>query len=410
MLSLEAKQQALGCKDDVCDARVGDALGAELVASASIGRLGEVTVLSLKLIDAHAVTVLGRAEEQVQSDEAYPAAAAALVGKLVRALWPNAADEVAAAGPTIKKASEPEVGDEGTHVAFRISDDNGVVNPQVMWRYAGESTFRSEPLLRGEGANLYEARLPGRPVDESLEYRVVAADSQSLEQSVWPSRLESAKIAPVEQAHAGKRGRTKTKAGLVVDLTVTARRPGGKEEVVLKGGEPLSEGAQLAFALKVNKPAYVYLAERHKSGAFEVLFPNPMIATKNPIAAGTSVRIPAEAWFALDNEDLGPETVMVLASPTPLKDLEGSFARASKGDKPDVQVGGDLLAAASDSPSCRTRGLKLENSDDCRPRTRGLIVPTSDTAAADAPSVTISARPSDPVVFVPFQFQHVPKP
>ncbi len=404
MLTLEANQQSLGCHSDACAAQIGNALGTELVATGTLSKLGERTVVSLAVLDARTVTAVSRAQETLQRDDALPEAATSLASQVVRALWPNAADEVAAPGPRIDAAGTPRMGEDGMRVAFHIFDDNGITGACVLWRYKGEKNFRSEPMTSGAGAALFEARLPCSP-DEPVEYRVVAADAQSLEQSVWPSRLETARMAPAPKSSAtGSEPASSASPPLVVKLTVTARRAGQQSDVVLTGGEPLSEAAQVAFSVHTNMTAYVYLAERHRSGALDILFPSGMIETRNPVKPGETVRIPARNWFVVDNEDLGPETVMMLASPTPLQDLESSFARAAPGD----QAGRDLLAAANDLPACHTRGLKLQGNENCRPKTRGLIMPKSE-AGSDADSIRVSARRDDPVVFVPFEFEHVQK-
>jgi len=101
--------------------------------------------------------------------------------------------------------------------------------------------------------------------------------------------------------------------------------------------------------------------------------------------------------------------VMVLASPVPLKNLDGAFSHASDGMAAGTQAGVELLAAATDVPSCRTRGFKRVTDDDCRPRTRGLILPEAETTKQHTVSLSVAARASDPFVFVPFEFEHVKK-
>jgi hypothetical protein len=52
VLGLERQKQLLGCKDDSsCLVEVGNALGADLLISASVGKLGNTYLLSLTLID-----------------------------------------------------------------------------------------------------------------------------------------------------------------------------------------------------------------------------------------------------------------------------------------------------------------------------------------------------------------------
>src|SRR5262245_55246874 len=55
MLALERQRDLLGCASDVsCLAEIGGALGAGLLAVGSVGRVGSVFVINVKLLDTNA--------------------------------------------------------------------------------------------------------------------------------------------------------------------------------------------------------------------------------------------------------------------------------------------------------------------------------------------------------------------
>jgi hypothetical protein len=70
MLTLEEERIKLtGCADDACLAEIGGALGVDLLAAASAGRVGSLWVLTLKLVDVKRARVLARAVEEVEAAE-----------------------------------------------------------------------------------------------------------------------------------------------------------------------------------------------------------------------------------------------------------------------------------------------------------------------------------------------------
>jgi len=70
MLTLEEQRvQLTGCADDSCLAEIGGALGVQLLASASVGAVGEQFILSVKVIDVNNARVVDRAGANVDRDE-----------------------------------------------------------------------------------------------------------------------------------------------------------------------------------------------------------------------------------------------------------------------------------------------------------------------------------------------------
>jgi len=70
MITLEEERVKLtGCADDACLAEIGGALGVQLLASASIGAVGDKYVLSVKVIDVKKAMVVDRSSETVAKED-----------------------------------------------------------------------------------------------------------------------------------------------------------------------------------------------------------------------------------------------------------------------------------------------------------------------------------------------------
>ncbi len=84
LLKLESDRQAAGCDDESCLSEIADAMGAQLVVNGSVGRLGELYLVTLNIFDSSSAKSLGRKTIRASSLEALPplidAAAAELGG------------------------------------------------------------------------------------------------------------------------------------------------------------------------------------------------------------------------------------------------------------------------------------------------------------------------------------------
>lgn len=65
VLTADAKKQAFGCTDDSCATELGGSLGADLLISSRMGRVGTANVISLKLLSPKNASVVRRATETV---------------------------------------------------------------------------------------------------------------------------------------------------------------------------------------------------------------------------------------------------------------------------------------------------------------------------------------------------------
>jgi hypothetical protein len=114
-------------------------------------------------------------------------------------------------------------------------------------------------------------------------------------------------------------------------LDVEADLPDGRH-VGVRSGAPLPTDSRLAFSVRVSADAYVYVFQASPDGSLAVLFPNDKIGTKNPLAGGTTSRIPpGHGSFHLNDKDLGIENVYVAASRKEIGRLGDALARVNSG-------------------------------------------------------------------------------
>jgi hypothetical protein len=84
MLNVQRQKQLLGCADESCLAEIGGALGAKLVLSGTLGKLGDSYVLSLQLLDTHKGKIQSRESRTVSGGlDALVAAAKDLTYRLL---------------------------------------------------------------------------------------------------------------------------------------------------------------------------------------------------------------------------------------------------------------------------------------------------------------------------------------
>ncbi len=69
MLTAEQQRQLAGCDEGSCLSELGGALGAELLASSQIGKVGDFYLLNLKILDVQRAAIVARWSEQVADDE-----------------------------------------------------------------------------------------------------------------------------------------------------------------------------------------------------------------------------------------------------------------------------------------------------------------------------------------------------
>jgi hypothetical protein len=108
LLGFERQRQMLGCGDDSCLAEMGGALGVELIVAGSLGALGDLYRIDLKVVDVKRARVRGRTGMTVEGQQGkLVAAVQQAVATLLAPLGPGAPDGAAAAGtPSAALASD----------------------------------------------------------------------------------------------------------------------------------------------------------------------------------------------------------------------------------------------------------------------------------------------------------------
>lgn len=69
MISVEKQKDLMGCDSSACFAEIGGALGAERIVAGSLGRVGALYVVTIRLIDAGKGQVLNHVQDNVEGKE-----------------------------------------------------------------------------------------------------------------------------------------------------------------------------------------------------------------------------------------------------------------------------------------------------------------------------------------------------
>ncbi len=114
---------------------------------------------------------------------------------------------------------------------------------------------------------------------------------------------------------------------------------GGFEEVIVREGSTLRSGDQYRINVQANSDCYLYTITYDSLGDVYPLFPHPQINMSNYIRGGVEYLIPGEhdPWFTLD-DNVGTETLFLIASYEPLKDLEQLIKRMIEAGKGGQEV------------------------------------------------------------------------
>ena len=129
-------------------------------------------------------------------------------------------------------------------------------------------------------------------------------------------------------AEAAPSGATSAAAS-TYQIDTALYRQRGTAETRLHSGDRVAPGDQLFAKLRVSMPAYVYIVNEDDHGETFLLFPLPGQAVENPVAPGTSVRIPgrrdADLSWQITSAG-GREHFLIFASPERLPAFEEMFA------------------------------------------------------------------------------------
>jgi hypothetical protein len=209
------------------------------------------------------------------------------------------------------------------------------------------------------------------------------------------SEARKQKLAAAYTAMVPESARTE----LELRFSVLAQRPGEAGLAAVDDGSSLPTGSRVAFSIQLSRRAHVYLFQKTASGAVRVLFPEPRIHVRNPVSAGTVVRIPQGiASFRVDDSDVGEERVYLVASLLPLAAFVEAAERLLTGSEPTPEI--VKLTTLDRSKHCRARALVLEI--EAGPSAK----PSGCTRTGEKPSLAVRTEAADDVIAAVFRFVH----
>ena len=159
-------------------------------------------------------------------------------------------------------------------------------------------------------------------------------------------------IAPYEFDTHGTRGSTPTQideltgqvgAETLLELTMyiigqSKSVDGSVSKVMVRDGSILQSKDKFKVQFETNKDAYVYILMHDSLNKAILLFPDPQINVKNHVEASTKYAVPtSDRWFWLD-ENVGNETIFVLASESPLDNIKALLLAMENVDEPKHKI------------------------------------------------------------------------
>jgi S1-C subfamily serine protease len=129
--------------------------------------------------------------------------------------------------------------------------------------------------------------------------------------------------------------------------TVRGAQEGVPSKVLIEQGGVLRSGDKFQVSFKASKDSYVYIFLQDSKGEISQLLPHPKVEQSNRVIKDDEYVIPAkDKWFWLD-ENVGKETIYILAMENPLDAAESvmSTLKSSGIDKLQKTLGDNLLAA-----------------------------------------------------------------
>ena len=113
---------------------------------------------------------------------------------------------------------------------------------------------------------------------------------------------------------------------------------GSVSEVKIEEGSVLQSNDKFQVQFETKEDAYVYIIIHDSLNKANLLFPDPRITLSNNVKANSSHTVPtSEHWFWLD-ENVGIETVYVLASETPLDNIKAMLLAMEDVEEPKQQI------------------------------------------------------------------------
>ena len=153
------------------------------------------------------------------------------------------------------------------------------------------------------------------------------------------TRSPSAGGAPTQIADLTEQVEDEVSLGLSMRIISHGKDTDGSvSEVTIEEGSILRSKDKFKVQFETKKDAYVYIIIHDSLNKANLLFPDPRITLSNNVKANSSHTVPtSEHWFWLD-ENVGIETVYVLASETPLDNIKALLLAMEDVEEPKQQI------------------------------------------------------------------------
>jgi S1-C subfamily serine protease len=136
-------------------------------------------------------------------------------------------------------------------------------------------------------------------------------------------------------------GQVKTESSLELSMNIIGQRKEADRsvsKVTIEEGGILQSKDKFKVQFEINKDAYVYIIIHDSLNNANLLFPDPKIKLSNNVKANSSYIVPtSERWFWLD-ENVGLETVYVLASESSLDNIKALLLAIEDVDEPKQKI------------------------------------------------------------------------
>lgn len=204
-----------------------------------------------------------------------------------------------------------------------------------------------------------------------------------------------------------ERPNAKTDDAVEVSLQVDLLADKTESRRAVLPGETLYAGSVIAVRVKVSRDAYVYIAQVAPSGEVLRIYPSEHASEKEvPLTANVEVSLPPKGGVRLD-EEVGIETLVVMASLKPLAQLD----KEQQQSFPGAELGRSELRPSTPLRPVSESSLPPPPPDAPRPPPQPLgpkdRVPPDQVAKQ--PSL-LRARGAAGVAVVRFRFQHAALP
>jgi serpin B len=114
---------------------------------------------------------------------------------------------------------------------------------------------------------------------------------------------------------------------LEVAFDVVREAPGEYQPETVWDGDTLTHQDNYKVVFQSNTPCYIYIAQVDSTGKVNAIFPSSYASGGNPVQVSTPYEVPTgPGWFYLD-DNVGVETIYVMASREQRRDLEDIFAQ-----------------------------------------------------------------------------------